>query len=134
MDNDIKLIHGECLVEMKNIPDKSIDMILCDLPYGTTACKWDSVIPFDKLWEEYKRIRKEKSEESKFLFVLFVVRWVLEYLTITYYDKIFWILIAFYMIDNTKNIDRGEISDEPMQIEESHQESQDSSFVSSGRW
>ena len=41
------------------IPDKSIDMILCDLPYGTTACKWDSVIPFDKLWEQYKRIIKD---------------------------------------------------------------------------
>ena len=39
MDNDIKLIHGDCLIEMKNIPDKSIDMILCDLPYGTTAFK-----------------------------------------------------------------------------------------------
>ena len=46
---------------MKNIPDKSIDMILCDLPYGTTACKWDTVIPFDKLWEQYTRIIKEDS-------------------------------------------------------------------------
>jgi site-specific DNA-methyltransferase (adenine-specific) len=45
---------------MKDIPDKSIDMILCDLPYGTTACKWDVVIPFDKLWEQYKRIIKDK--------------------------------------------------------------------------
>lgn len=43
---------------MKDIPDKSVDMILCDLPYGTTACKWDSVIPFDSLWEQYKRIIK----------------------------------------------------------------------------
>lgn len=43
---------------MKNIPDKSIDMILADLPYGTTACKWDSVIPFDLLWREYKRVIK----------------------------------------------------------------------------
>lgn len=43
---------------MKEIPDKSIDMILCDLPYGTTACKWDSVIPFEKLWEHYNRIIK----------------------------------------------------------------------------
>ena len=41
---------------MKEIPDKSINMILCDLPYGTTACKWDSIIPFDKLWEQYERI------------------------------------------------------------------------------
>lgn len=52
------IIHGDCLVEMKDIPDKSIDMILCDLPYGTTQCKWDIVIPFDKLWEQYKRVIK----------------------------------------------------------------------------
>ena len=57
--NDIKLIHGDCLEEMKNIPDKSIDMILCDLPYGTTKCKWDTVIPFEPLWKEYKRIIKD---------------------------------------------------------------------------
>lgn len=44
---------------MKNIPDKSIDMILCDLPYGTTACKWDTVVPFEPLWEHYKRIIKD---------------------------------------------------------------------------
>ena len=60
MEQDIQLIHGDCLVEMKTIPDKSIDMILCDLPYGTTACKWDVIIPFDKLWEEYERIIKPK--------------------------------------------------------------------------
>lgn len=55
----INLIHGDCLVEMQNIPDKSIDMICADLPYGTTACKWDVVIPFEPLWEEYKRIIKD---------------------------------------------------------------------------
>ena len=53
------LINGDCLVEMKNIPDKSIDMILADLPYGTTACKWDTIIPFEPLWEQYKRIIKD---------------------------------------------------------------------------
>ena len=57
--NDIKLIHGDCLQEMKNIPDKSIDMILCDLPYGTTQNKWDSIIPLEQLWEQYKRIIKD---------------------------------------------------------------------------
>ena len=57
--NDIKLIHGDCLEEMKNIPDKSIDMILCDLPYGQTKNKWDSIIPFEKLWEQYNRIIKD---------------------------------------------------------------------------
>jgi site-specific DNA-methyltransferase (adenine-specific) len=44
---------------MKDIPNKSIDMILCDLPYGTTACKWDTIIPFEPLWEQYKRIIKD---------------------------------------------------------------------------
>jgi site-specific DNA-methyltransferase (adenine-specific) len=56
----MQLIHGDCLEKMKDIPDKSIDMILCDLPYGTTACKWDVVIPFEPLWEQYKRIIKDK--------------------------------------------------------------------------
>ena len=56
----MQLIHGDCLEKMKDIPDKSIDMILCDLPYGTTACKWDVVIPFEPLWEQYKRIIKDR--------------------------------------------------------------------------
>lgn len=51
-------MQGDCLELMKGIPDGSIDMILCDLPYGTTTCKWDNVIPFDKLWELYNRIIK----------------------------------------------------------------------------
>jgi len=55
----IDLIQGDCLEKMKDIPDKSIDMILCDLPYGTTACKWDTIIPFEPLWEQYKRIIKD---------------------------------------------------------------------------
>jgi len=54
----VDLIHGDCLELMKQIPDKSVDMILCDLPYGTTACKWDNVIPFKPLWEQYNRIIK----------------------------------------------------------------------------
>jgi DNA modification methylase len=53
------LILGDCLEKMKDIPDKSIDMILCDLPYGTTACKWDTIIPFVPLWVLYKRIIKD---------------------------------------------------------------------------
>ncbi len=55
----IRLICGDCLTEMPKILDKSIDMILCDLPYGTTACKWDTIIPFEPLWKEYKRIIKD---------------------------------------------------------------------------
>ena len=54
--NDIKLIHGDCLEKMKDIADGSVDMVLCDLPFGTTKNKWDSVIPLDKLWKEYNRI------------------------------------------------------------------------------
>ena len=48
--------QGDCLELMKEIPDGSVDMILCDLPYGTSACKWDSVIPFENLWKQYERI------------------------------------------------------------------------------
>jgi DNA modification methylase len=54
-----QIIHGDCLEVMKELPDKSIDMILCDLPYGTTACEWDAVIPFEPLWEQYERIIKD---------------------------------------------------------------------------
>jgi site-specific DNA-methyltransferase (adenine-specific) len=54
-----KIYNEECLEGMTKIPNKSIDMILCDLPYGTTACKWDVIIPFDKLWEQYNRIIKD---------------------------------------------------------------------------
>jgi site-specific DNA-methyltransferase (adenine-specific) len=52
------VLQGDCLELMQQIPDKSIDMILCDLPYGTTACKWDAVIPFGPLWRQYERIIK----------------------------------------------------------------------------
>lgn len=54
-----KIYLGDCLEVMKEIDDKSIDMILCDLPYGVTACKWDAVIPFEPLWEQYERIIKD---------------------------------------------------------------------------
>jgi len=56
---EVKLMQGDCLEVMKTIPDKSIDAIICDLPYGTTACKWDSVIPFEPLWAQYNRIIKD---------------------------------------------------------------------------
>lgn len=54
-----KVIEGECLEVMKKFPPKSIDMILCDLPFGTTQNKWDAVIPFNSLWDEYERIVKD---------------------------------------------------------------------------
>lgn len=52
------LYMGDCLDIMQVLPDASIDMVLCDLPYGTTACKWDAVIPFEPLWEQYRRVTK----------------------------------------------------------------------------
>jgi site-specific DNA-methyltransferase (adenine-specific) len=55
----INLMHGDCLEMMKTIPDGSVDMVLTDPPYGTTACKWDSVIPFEPMWEQLKRITKK---------------------------------------------------------------------------
>lgn len=54
----VKLMLGDCLELMKDVPDGSVDMILCDLPYGTTACKWDAVIPFAPLWQQYRRVCK----------------------------------------------------------------------------
>ncbi len=53
------IVEGDCLEVMRNIPDKTIDMILCDLPYGYTKNKWDFIIPLDKLWEQYRRIIKK---------------------------------------------------------------------------
>lgn len=57
----IKLMYGDCLEKMKSVPDNSVDMILCDLPYGTTTCAWDSIIPLPQLWEAYNRVAKEKA-------------------------------------------------------------------------
>lgn len=55
------LLHGDCLELMPTIPDGSVDMVMCDLPYGTTACKWDSVIPFEPLWAAYRRVCKKNA-------------------------------------------------------------------------
>ena len=54
------IYNMDCLEGMKQIPDGTVDAVICDLPYGTTACAWDSVIPFDKLWEQYRRILKRQ--------------------------------------------------------------------------
>ena len=56
---DIKLHLGDCLEKMKDIPDGSIDLVLTDPPYGTTACKWDSIIPFATMWEQLKKVTKK---------------------------------------------------------------------------
>lgn len=55
----IELYHGDCLEVLKNVPDKSVDMVLTDPPYGVTACKWDNVIPFEPMWTELKRVVKD---------------------------------------------------------------------------
>ena len=56
-----KILHGDCIDLLKNIPDNSIDMVLCDLPYGTTQCKWDITIPMNKLWQAYNRVCKKNA-------------------------------------------------------------------------
>lgn len=58
-DKTTMLLKGDCIDWMSKFPDQSVDMILADLPYGTTACKWDSIIPFDLLWTQYKRVIKK---------------------------------------------------------------------------
>ena len=55
----VEIYNGDCIEIMKEIPDRSIDLILCDLPYGTTKCSWDIIISFDDLWKQYKRIIKD---------------------------------------------------------------------------
>lgn len=56
---NVRLYLGDCMELMKNIPDKVVDLILCDLPYGVSACKWDKLIPVEKLWDQYKRVLKD---------------------------------------------------------------------------
>ena len=55
----INLLHGDCLDLMGDIPDGSVDMVMADPPYGTTACKWDSIIPLEPMWEQLKRVIKK---------------------------------------------------------------------------
>ena len=57
-NNNLWLMQGDCLERMKEIPDGSVDMVLTDPPYGTTACKWDSIIPLEPMWEQLKRVIK----------------------------------------------------------------------------
>lgn len=73
----ITLHNGDCLEVMKTIPNNSIDMILCDLPYGTTQNKWDAIIPFDALWKEYERITKDNSAIVLFSSGLFTAKLML---------------------------------------------------------
>jgi len=57
----IDLRNGDCIELLKTIPSNSVDLVLCDIPYGTTACKWDTIIPFDLMWEQLKRVRKDNT-------------------------------------------------------------------------
>lgn len=72
----MKLINWDCLIEMQNIKDKSLDIILCDLPYWTTNCKWDTIIDLDLLWKQYKEIIKDN--------------WVILLFAQTPFDKVLW--------------------------------------------
>ena len=56
--NTMKLLQGDCLEQMKTLEDNSVDSIVCDPPYGTTTCKWDSIVPLEPMWEQLKRIIK----------------------------------------------------------------------------
>ena len=60
-NENIWLMKGDCLERMKEIPDNSVDMVLTDPPFGTVACKWDSIIPFTPMWEQIYRVSKDKS-------------------------------------------------------------------------
>ena len=71
--SNVELYNGDCLEVMKDIPSGSVDMVLCDLPYGTTQNKWDAVIPFDLLWEQYDRVAKETAAVVLFAQGLFYV-------------------------------------------------------------
>ena len=66
MNSPYELFHGDCLERMKEIASGTVDMILCDLPYGTTCCSWDAVIPFEPLWAEYERVIKQNGAIALF--------------------------------------------------------------------
>lgn len=74
---EITLYKGDCLIEMNKINDKSVDMILCDLPYGTTQNKWDSIIPFDDMWKQYNRVIKDNGAIVLFCDGLFQAKLIL---------------------------------------------------------
>ena len=79
MDNNLSLIHGDCLVEMKNIPDKSIDLVVCDLPYetlnkGNKSSQWDRALPMNELWKEYERVVKDNGAIILFAQGMFTAR------------------------------------------------------------
>lgn len=88
MTENIRLMQGDCLDLMQGLEDKFVDLILCDLPYGTTKNKWDEVIPFDKLWEQYERIIKPKGNIVLFGTGLFAFKLALSNEKLFRYDMI----------------------------------------------
>ena len=86
--NDIELWQGDCLELMKDIPDKSVDMILCDLPYGTTHNKWDSIIPFESLWGIYKRVIKDNGAICLFGQGAFTANLIMSNISMYRYDLV----------------------------------------------
>lgn len=80
--------QGDCLELMKDIPDGSVDLILADLPYGTTQCRWDTIIPFEPLWEQYKRIIKQKGNIVLFGSGLFAFQLALSNAKLFRYDMV----------------------------------------------
>ena len=85
----IELYKGDCLEEMKKIPNKSIDLILCDLPYGCTKCTWDVIISFDKLWEQYNRILRDSGNVVLFCAGMFTYKLIQSNLK-NYRYKLIW--------------------------------------------
>ena len=84
----ITLMQGDCLERMKEIPDGSVDMVLCDLPYGTTQNKWDSVIPLEPLWKQYRRVIKDNGAIVLFADGLFTAKLILSAVDIWRYNLI----------------------------------------------
>ena len=84
----VDLRQGDCLEAMKNIPDGSVDMILCDLPYGITRCKWDVVIQFEPLWAQYKRITKNNAAIVLFGSGLFTAKLIMSNAKMFRYDLV----------------------------------------------
>lgn len=83
-----RIYNIDCLIGMRDIPDKSVDAIICDLPYGTTACAWDSVIPFEPLWEQYLRITKDNAPIILFCQGMFTAQLMMSQPTLWRYNLI----------------------------------------------
>ena len=104
-----KIYNMDCLEGMKEIPDGSVDCVICDLPYGTTACSWDSVIPFEPLWEQYNRVIRENAPILLFSKQPFTSRLVLSNLKMFRYELIW---------EKTRNSNNMQLGKQPAAIHE----------------